>query len=333
MEKVLIASSLFLEGPSFRYTVREVPVQMLVEYSKKHNVPMLNPEHVALAESYKKGEQLTSTHPYYASRGLDSVAYFNGLYRDIEAKGVVEVPVEVVVRKRQVIAFHGFHRFAFSYVLGLQTIPVSLITLDEDLIDLAINLFTIYDDPGRIALYQPIDHPYFELCPLHHPEASAKADAIIGALRQVDKTTLIIDFGAHLGYYSRRLKEAGYYNVVAVDCSDRMCSAQKQLISMGFMSLPYIYGAFEDYVKSVQMPCVLVALSVLHPHIDGGLANPLIAAIVPWIRDYVRYFVVEHLDVGDVEACSFWISHCGFTSERIIFHDDSRGRTTHLFVK
>ena len=333
MEKILTRSSLFLEGPSFRYTIRAVPVNRLVAYSKKYNVPMLNPDHVALAEFLKKGEEITETHPYYTNRKLSSLPYFTALYKNIEAKGRVEEPVEVVVHRRQVIAFHGFHRFAFAYVLGLQTIPVSLITLDEDLIDLAVNLFTIYDDPGRITLYQPIDHPYFELCPLHHPEASAKADAIIEALKPVDKTMLVLDFGAHLGYYSRRLRDVGHYNVVAVDCSDRMYNAQRQLISMGFMSLPYIYGAFEEYIKNVKMPCVLVALSVLHPHMDGGMSNPTLAAIVPWIREHVRYMVIEHLDAGDVEACSFWITQCGFTSERVIFHDDSRGRTTHLFVK
>lgn len=335
MEKILTQSSLFVEGPSFRYTIKEASLPKLVDYARKYNVPLLCPEHIALGESFKKGEELTVIHPYYAVRSLGSVNYFKELYRDIEAKKKVEVPVEVVVYKNQVIAFHGFHRLAFAYVLGLPTIPVSMITLDKDLIELAVNLFTIYDDPSRITLYQPVDHPYFELCPLHHPEAPEKAEAIINALRKegVDKTLLTLDFGAHLGYYSRKLREAGYFNVVAIDNSDRMYEAQKQLVSMGFMALPYIYGSFEDYIKNVRMPCVLVALSVLHPHVEGGLGNPTIAAIVPWISTYVKYFVVEHLDKGDAESCSFWKTYCGFTREYVVYHDDARGRTTHLFMR
>lgn len=342
---ILTKSSFFLEGPYFRYIIKEVPISKFIQFADKYNVPLLSPSRVELGKSFLNHKQVTLSHPYIVEKRVKSeedlqvftktLNTLETLFRDIEFKRLVETPVEIVVDGNHVIAFHGFKRTAFAHVLNLPTIPVAMETLDANLIELAKNLFSIYDDPNRIGLYQPINHPYFELCPVFHPEAEDKSNAITSALKQenLDKTTLIIDLGAHLGFYSRKIREAGYYNVVAIDCYDKMYEVQKYLYNMGFTHVLYFNCRFEEYIKNTSIPCILVALSVLHNNVKDGMDDPLIQQITPWIKQHVQVFIVEHWDNFDVNSTYFWKLKCGFTKDRVIYHDENRHRTTHMLTK
>ena len=203
-------------------------------------------------------------------------------------------------------------------------------TLDEDLIQLAMKLFSIYNDVT--SLYQPIEHPFFELCHVQHPETKEKAEVIAKSIK--DKTKKVIEVGAHMGYYSRHLIKNGF-DVASIDFDKTMFECQKHLEAIGFQKLDYNHTTIQDYIKGKSGNFTMVAMAIFHTYMREGtwMREALTKEIGPWIKKNVSTLIVEHERESDKELCDYWKNICRFKKKKIIFETPKYHRTTYIFEK
>jgi len=345
-EKFQDEPAFFIKGPSFRYTVT-VPLEKIIEYLKKTFGWTTFPQesHLKLAECYDKNIDVEDNHPYvdYLKRTIKDdnrkdekifiksvIASRKKVFNAIKDQRVLSDPTEISICKDGALSYHGYHRTSYAKFLGIKNIRVSFLTLDEDLMQLAMKLFSIYDDVT--TLYQPIEHPFFELCHVQHPETKEKAAVIAESIK--DKTKKVIEVGAHMGYYSRHLIKNGF-DVASVDFDKMMFECQKHLEAIGFQKLDYNNMTIQDYIKNKNGNFTLVAMAIFHTYMREGtwMREALINEIGPWIKSNVSTLIVEHEQSSDKELCDYWKDVCGFKKKKVIFETPKYNRTTYLFEK
>jgi hypothetical protein len=247
----------------------------------------------------------------------------------MRSSGIV-LPIEVAIHGNKVTGLHGTHRLGFAVAQGLQTVPMRFLTLDRDLSDLAEMLFYIYDDPkhpyDRMSIYQPLDHPYFELATCWHPEDGAKAVAIIERLQRIlPPPAQVTDIGCHLGFYSRALLNAGY-DVVSVDNDPVMRDCQGALERIGFRRLNFRFEDIGEYLRSAKDISCVFAIGILHHYHRRGD----IGSIGEEIARKARILIAEHEASADSECVAFWNKH-GFINDEVVYSGE--GRIVHCFAK
>ncbi len=337
----------FTKGPNFRYTV-SVSLDTLIEYLKKNFGWKTYPQesHLRLAEFFDKNIEIGNNHPYveYLNRVLDQenktedrenfikqiIASRKRVFDSIKSQKVIYEPAEISICGNKAISFHGYHRTAYAKYLEIKNIKVSFLTLDIDLIELATKLFSVYDETAE--LYQPIETPFFELCPVQHPETAEKAKIIEKSIK--DKTKKVIEVGAHLGYYSRYLMKKGF-SVSSVDFDKLMFECQKHMEAIGFQKLDYNFETFQSYIKRMRGNFTLVAMAIFHIYMREGtwMKEALTNEIGPWIKNNVSTLIVEHAKDSDKQLTDYWKKTCGFKTKRTIYKTPEYNRTTYIFEK
>lgn len=247
---------------------------------------------------------------------------------DIRRNGVL-TPLEVFFDNSGEVYFHGFHRLVTSLEMGFHTIPVHARLLTPELADLAHRLLSIYPDPDRHTLYQPVPHAFFQLLPVQIANEAwvEKVSVLTDATR--GWTGRVVEIGAHFGMLSRALRTAGV-PIVATDILASYQDLQPLFESIGLAPIPYKVCGIQDLADE-EGPIHVVSMGLMH-HLLGNpdLWGMMQFKVLPWMQRNVIEMVVEMsllptylggpaavVTTSDADVEVFWSSY-GFTSRRIL---------------
>lgn len=253
--------------------------------------------------------------------------YCKDLYNDISVNGIKE-PVQLYYYDDTKFEYHGYFRLAIADLLGIEKLKIEISTDNENLIQIANILFNIYEGDLKFALYQPIENPFFALCPVQNKDIDNKVNAIKNNL---DNDLLSLDFGSNNGYLSRQLTKDNY-KVMAIDTDKKMYELQDLFSAIGLKQIDFINGTIEGFiVLTPELECNVVALGLFHHYFETPeLFNILENVITKWIAINVDTLIVEHRfqqkyykQLNEEDYKKYWIDKCEFKSCNTIYETDN----------
>jgi len=254
----------------------------------------------------------------------------------------IQVPVEVFCNDEGIVYFHGYHRLAVALELGFGTIAVKVCIITTDLAELARRLFSIYQGDAQYTLYQPVDHPFFQLFPIQAANSCWAEKVRVCTEATAGWAGEVIEVGAHFGMLTRALRKAGL-DIRATELLHGYSTLQPLFEATGHDPIPYEVIGIQKLAER-EGPVRLVMLGLMH-HLIGkaDLWAMMESKVLPWMQKWVPELVVEMsllpkylgkeaavVVESDEDVEAFW-NRYGYTSRRLM--EGSMKRVTYLVTR
>lgn len=213
-----------------------------------HNVPLQETSGFQLVKSYHENPNLK----------LENPAPVIKLYEAIKSVRKLE-PVDVMATyDGKYIILNGIERVAAGHVLGFEKLPVRMIAVDRELLQLMELLRDAYPNRGQKALYTPIDHPVFSDWQVDRDDRRW----ILIKDKFDWKNKRVLDIGSYTGYFSHKIAKLGG-QVTGIDIDEKRLAQAKRINTLLGSNVEFIHANFFEYLKGKQFDCILF-FSVLH---------------------------------------------------------------------
>ncbi len=167
-------------------------------------------------KAVKEGREVHGTK--YTSDINRRIDYLEDLFNDIKKNGILE-PIDVFIgTSGEYVVYDGHHRLAISEILGNKTIPIRILFIRKEWVDMKDEMEKEY---GRKSLYNPIDHPDFVDWEIIRDKGRLKAildrtGDLYGNIENDFVREKVLDIGCHMGHFSVSLARCGA-NVTGVE--------------------------------------------------------------------------------------------------------------------